>query len=361
MSLHPLIDLANDREVKQAKGFRAVAASLSGEKLETLYKGEADSAPNRAEAGKKYLGVRTGRIPTAPQTGKGDRHAAMALGTWSSAGDGLIEIPGGLQLQLLGSLVPLRTAAPDKARGEEDINRGVEDVDALGILSDDRLAVVRIKFLPADAKRGGAGDTPLRTFLSGLAQVAMVDANRAGLAAEIEGLTGRTLSDEAPVLVVAGSPRYWEICRKREAQKGAAWIRELDRLGREASAQIGVEVFYLGLLLEGEPEWSYGEAGPVLVAAPGFGPAWEIGAGKLKPKAKSKSRKSDPADEIVEADLSRPPRSYSISESYEPGDQIVHPNLGTGVVQSVAGLRKISVLFGEEAKLLVHERPARSA
>ncbi len=359
MSLHPLIDLANDREVKQAKGFRAVASGLDGEKLDALYKGEVESAPNRGEADKKYLGVRTGRIPTAPQTGKGDRHAAMALGAWTGAGGGSIELPGGLQLELVGSLVPLRTAAPDKASGDADINKGVEDVDALGILSDDRLAIIRIKYLPADAKRGGAGDTPLRTFLSGLAQVAIADANRAGLGAEIEAATGRTLSEEAPVLIVAGSPRYWEICRKREAQKGAAWIRELDRLGRETATQIGVEVFYLGLVLEGDPEWSYEEGGPMLSEAPAFALAWEVGAGKLKPKPKSK--KSDPVNAIIEADPSRPPRSYAISESYEPGDQIVHPNLGTGVVQAVAGRGKISVLFGEDAKLLVHERPVPSA
>ncbi len=56
MSLHPLLDLANDREVKQAKGFRAVAVDQNGEKLELLYKSEVKSAPNREEKGKEIPG-----------------------------------------------------------------------------------------------------------------------------------------------------------------------------------------------------------------------------------------------------------------------------------------------------------------
>ncbi len=358
MSLHPLLDLANDREVKQAKGFRAVATEQNGEKLEALYKQEVDGAPDRQAKGKKYLGVNTGRIPRAPQAGKDDRHAAMAVGGWAKAEGGAIALPGELELNIVDHLVPLRTAAPNKAEGDADPNKGVEDIELLGQLSDDRLAVVRIKYLAPDATRGGAGDTPLRVLLSGLAQVAMVDANRASLGAEVEEATGRGIGEEAPALIIAASPRYWQICRKREAQKGAGWIREIERLGREIATQIGVEVFLLGLELEDNPAWSYEEEGPQLSGTPTLIAAWEPGAGKLKPKPKSRSKKSDDTPPLIEADPSRPVRAYSIFDSFEPGDQISHPNLGTGVVQGVMGRGKISVLFEEDMKLLIHERPA---
>jgi len=358
VSLHPLIALSTDARVKQAKGFRAVAADLNGERLEELYQAEVANAPHRREAGKKYLGVRTGRTPTAPQAGKDDRHLALALDAWSKAGGDVIELPNGDKLTVVDSLVPLRTAAPERSRGDADPNKGVEDVDLLVLLPDDRPAVVRTKFLPPDATRGGAGDTPLRALLSGLAQVAMVDANRDAFRAEIEAATGRTTSDEAPALIIAASPRYWEICRKREAQKGAGWIRELDRLGREIAEQIGVEVFYLGIAVPADPAWTYEEGGPLLAAAPDLRPAWEPGAGKLKPKPKSRPKKQDTTPALVEADPSRPPRDYRITDSYAPGDTIVHPQLGTGVVQTVAGRGKIAVLFGDETKLLVHERGA---
>lgn len=356
MSLHPLIALSTDAQVKQAKGFRAAAAELSGERLEELYQQEVANAPNRQDAGKKYLGVRTGRTPTGPQAGKDDRHLALALDAWAKAGGESVEMPGGEKLEIVDSTVPLRTAAPDRAKGDADPNKGVEDIDVLALLPDDRIAIMRTKFLAPAATRGGAGDTPLRALLSGLAQAAMVDANKEAFRAEIEAATGRKTCDEAPALIIAASPRYWEICRKREAQKGAGWIRELERLGREVSGLIGVEVFFLALTVDADPAWSYEEDGPLLAGTPDLDPSWETGAGKLKPKPKSRPKKHDAVAAIVDADPSRPPRDYRIGDTYESGDTIVHTQLGTGVVQGVVGRGKIAVLFGDEKKLLVHER-----
>ena len=354
MSLHPLIDLANDREVKQAKGFIRAAGELSGDALEVRYQQEIANAPRRDQAGKKYLGVRTGRIPRARQNGRDEKHLAIALGAWANESGQALDLPSEESLTIVDSLVPLRTAAPDKSRGDADPNKGVEDIDLLGLLPGDRMAIVRLKYLEPEATRGGAGDTPLRMLLAGLATAAAADANAKALRAEIEERTGRTTGDEAPTLILAASPRYWEICRKREAQKGAAWVRELERLAREIGESIGVEVLFVGLELEGSPGWEYAEDGPVLHKPPRVRRAWELGAGKLRPKPKTK--KADPGVTVVEADLARPARSYQASDSYQPGDRIDHPTLGQGVVQAVVGRGKISVLFGADSKLLVHER-----
>ena len=118
---------------------------------------------------------------------------------------------------------------------------------------------------------------------------------------------------------------------------------------------IGVEILYLGIDVEGDPGWEYTDSGPELTGDPQLHPAWEARAGKLKPKPKPRARGSD-ADAIIEADLSRPPRPYGIRESYAPGDRIEHATLGLGVVQAIAGVGKISVLFDEKKSLLVHER-----
>jgi hypothetical protein len=228
-------------------------------------------------------------------------------------------------------------------------------VDLLGLLPDGRLAVVVVKYVPPSATRGGTGDTPLRALLEGFAATAFVDANREAISDEARSLTDWEISSEPPALILLGSARYWEICRKREAQKGAAWIREFERIGRESAEVIGVEMFYLGLDVAGDPPWKYGEDGPELSAEPQLTTAWEARAGKLKPKPKPRPR-SNEEDLLVEADLSRPPRAYGIRESYEPGDRIEHPTLGTGVVQSIAGIGKIAVLFDDRKSLLVHER-----
>jgi hypothetical protein len=359
VSVHPLIELANDHEVKQAKGFIQAAAGLTGEALEALYQQEVASAPRRDQVAKKYLGERTGRIPRARQHGRDEKHLALALGAWAQSTQQALELPSGDALGLVDCLVPLRTAAPDKSSAEADANKGVEDIDLLGLLPGERLAIVQLKYLEPEAARGGAGDTPLRMLLGGLATTAHADANRKALRVEIEERTGRTIGDEAPALILVASRRYWEICRKREAQKGAAWIRELERLAREIGESIGVEVSFAALELDGNPGWEYGEDGPRLQGAPRLRRAWEAGAGKLKPKPKV--RKTDPAVVIVEADPTKAPRRYQASDSYRPGDRIDHPTLGQGVVQTAVGRGKISVLFGADSKLLVHERASLGA
>ena len=134
MSIHPLITLATDRQVKQAKGFRTAAADLSGQSLEPLYKAEVAGAPKRHEQEKKYLGQKTIRTPSARQNGKDDKHYCLAAANLARAGSLTAKLPNGTELLIIDGLVPLRTAAPDKSRGDEDPNKGVEDMGLLALL-----------------------------------------------------------------------------------------------------------------------------------------------------------------------------------------------------------------------------------
>jgi hypothetical protein len=360
VSLHPLIALVSDRDVKQAKGFRAAAERLTGASLEADYQTEVANAPKRSAEGLAHLGVRVGRKAKGRQHGRDEKHLteAIARATESSGEEGDVpkaaELPTGESITIIDSAVPIRTAAPDKEKGASDPNAGIDDLPLLALIGEDRIAVAVIKYLEPDANRSGAGDTPLRLLLQGLAHAAAVDANREAFRTEITEATGKTFGDEAPAIVIAASPRYWELCRKREAQKGAGWIRELERIAREIGETIGSEIFFVGLTTDSVPGWEYDDEGPKLTGPIGFEKSWEAGAGKLKPKPKKK--KIDPADEIVEADLSKPLLSYSIRDSYERGDRIAHSKLGEGVVQGVTGRGKIAVMFGEEKILLIHER-----
>ena len=56
MSLHPLIALVTDRDVKQAKGFRAAAEKLTSEGLEADYHTEIANAPKRSAEGRSMRG-----------------------------------------------------------------------------------------------------------------------------------------------------------------------------------------------------------------------------------------------------------------------------------------------------------------
>lgn len=363
MSSHPLITLVSDRDVKQAKGFRAAAEKLTGASLEADYQIEVGLAPSRSGEGLTHLGIRSGRKAKGRQHGRDEKHLAEAIARAArdSEDESLVPaslaLPSGESIQFIDSAVPIRTAVPDKEKGDSDPNAGVEDLPLLALVGDDRVAVVVLKVLEPDATRSGAGDTPLRFLLQGLAHAAAIDANGEALRAEIAEATGKTTGEEAPAVIIAASPKYWELCRKREAQKGAGWIRELERIAREIGETIGTEVFFVGMTLDAqdsEIRWDYDDEGPVLTSTIGFVKAWEMGAGKLKPKPKPK--KIDPADVIVEADPSTPIVPYSIRDSYDRGDRIAHSKLGEGVVQRIVGRGKISVMFGDEKKLLIHER-----
>ena len=369
MSLHPLIALVSDRDVKQAKGFRAAAEKLTGASIEADYQTEIANSPKRSGADLAHLGIRSGRKAKGRQHGRDEKHLAEAIAraAQNSEDDSLVssslELPSGETITFIDSAVPIRTAAPDKEKGDSDPNAGIEDLPLLALVGEDRIAVAVLKYLEPDATRSGAGDTPLRLMLQGLAHAAAIDANGEALRAEIAEATGKTTGGEAPAVIIAASPKYWELCRKREAQKGAGWIRELERIAREIGETIGTEVFFVGMTLESADSedsedsgtgWDYDDEGPILKSKLGFVKAWETGAGKLKPKPKPK--KIDPADVIVEADPSKPLLPYSIRDSYERGDRINHKNLGEGVVQGVTGRGKIAVMFGDERKLLIHER-----
>ena len=361
MSLHPIIALVSDRDVKQAKGFRAAAERLTGASLEADYQTEVANAPKRSAEGLAHLGVRVGRKAKGRQHGRDEKHLAEAIARSARSTDEAethaksLELPSGESIEIIDSAVPIRTAAPDKEKGDADPNAGIEDLPLLALLGEDRIAVVVVKYLDPEATRSGAGDTPLRLVLQGLAHAAVIDANREALRAEIEEAVGMKTGEEAPAVVIAASPRYWELCRKREAQKGAGWIRELERIAREVGETIGTEIIFVGLTTDSVPGWEYDDEGPTLTGPIGFEKSWETGAGKLKPKPKKK--KIDPADVIVEADLSKPLLPYSIRDSYERGDRLNHKTLGEGVVQGVVGRGKIAVMFGDERKLLIHERP----
>ncbi|TMA33130.1 MAG: hypothetical protein E6J87_11010 [Deltaproteobacteria bacterium] len=350
---HPLVALANDKAVRQAAEFRDAAALLSKERLAETYAAERSAAPSVHGAGRTYFVDRSGKPPAERRKNRDEEHLGAAL--VRAAGDAGLELPDGAgRIHLLDYQVRAKIGPID-----EPATRGIARFDLLGVGPGDRLAVIQMRYVEPAATRCRIGDTPLRLLFEGLTYCAIADANRAALSQEIVERFGRTVVDDAPLLFVLATPRYWELCRKRSTQKGAGWIRELERIASEAPAAIGVTVQYLALRLEGSPGWNYGADGPVLSGHARLLPAWEPSAGRVRPKPKPRPRvRTEPAPQIVEGDLSRPVRAYNVSDSYRAGDRISHPKLGTGVVQGSAGPGKIRVRFDERQSVLVHERSA---
>jgi len=365
-------ELAQDREVRKASGFRAVAQALDAAGLASLYRRQIESAPRRGAAGKAYFAGHDGTLPK-----RGARHdadqLAIALVNHARQAGRPLPLPARLHGEDAGSVDLLDYHVPVKLVASEP--PGVGRVDCLGLGPDERLAVVVLQYVAPSASRGSTGDTPLRALLEGLACCALLEADREALGAELKTAFGRSVSSEPPVLLLVGSPRYWELCRRREAQKGAAWINQMERLARvlegseegeappegEAVPALGIGVRYLGLVLEGEPAWEVRDERPTLLAPPRLATAWESTAGRIRPKPRPRAKSAPAEPQVVEADLSKPVRRYDLTTCYAAGERIDHPTLGRGVVQGVVGAMKIAVLFGGEKRVLVHDRPSPGA
>jgi hypothetical protein len=355
LTLHPLLALAQDRDVRHSSGFRRAAADLSGEVLAAHFADERRDAPRRAESGKRFLQPHGGKAPGERQRSKDDEHLASALVRSCRENGKPLALPEEGSVDFVDWGIPLKAAAADAALGDADPNRGVERVDLLGVTNDERLALGFTKYLEPNAARAGTGDTPLRFLLDALAHTAIAEANREAIAAEVKTTHGRVFSDAPPVVLLLASPRYWALCRRREAQKGAAWVHELERLAREIDQSLGVSIHFLGLGLEGDPGWLYDDQGAYLPSVR-LERSWEPGAGRVRPKPKPRPKASEPVETVVEAALDRPVRSYGPHESYHPGDRIEHPTLGLGIVQKCFP-GKVEVRFGEATSRLVAGRP----
>ena len=364
MARHPLVERSRDPRVRQARGFREAAAELDGATLAAEFEVEREGAPRRGELKKKHLVQPNQRLAAERHPGRDAEHAALALVARRESGGGPLRLPEDEGFfEPLHAGVVLKSAPADPKLGPEDPNWGIDRLELVGVGPDERLALVVMRFVPPSGTRVGTGETPLRALLEGLAHTAVAVANQDALAAELAARTERKVAEAKPFLFLLGSPRYWELCRKREAQRGAAWIQQMERLAREFEEQTGIGVRYLALKLQGDPGWSYAEGRPLFDAEPRIGPAWDAGAGRIKPKAKPRSRRTaaPASDGPVTPDLSRPVRDYRITEHYVAGDRIQHPTLGTGVVQGTAGPGKINVHFEDRRSVLVHDRPSPSA
>lgn len=352
---HPLFELANDRAVRQAAQFHQAAAEIGAERLAEAFAAERESAPRLEESGRRYFVNRSGKPAAERRKNKDEEHLGAALVRYCREADRGLPLPDDG-----GHLLPLDYQIRVKAGPADDpATKGIGRIDLLAVSPDERLVVVKLRYVEPKATRCRVGDTPLRLLLEGLGYTAIATANREAIAREIAERFGRTLADETPRLAVVATPRYWELCRKRATQKGAAWIRELERLAQDAGEAVSVPVEFLSLRLEGDPGWSYDGDGPVLDGPAQLYPAWEPGAGRVRPKPKPRPKqRAEPVEEVVEPDLSRPVRPYRVTDSYSAGDRIDHPKLGTGVVQGLAGPGKIRVHFDERQSVLVHERSA---
>jgi len=354
VSDNPLLALAADRPVRLASEFQKAAADLTVDRLAEAWHATVAQAPRRAEAGKAFFEPHPARHRTrARERDREDLRAALVHHCRQASKP--LWMPKVLPDEPDHTLDILDHHVPLKARREDT---GVGHLDLVGLL-DDRLAVGKVRYVAPGATRGATGDTPLRALLEGLADAAAAAASADAMRAELAERFERDVAEGPPALFLLATRRYWDLSRKRSVQRGAAWIKELERLGRELEETLDVPVRYLGLDMPGDPPWEIrsdgGQETPVFTQAPRLERAWEATAGRVKPRSRPKP-KVEEKSQVVQADPGRAPRAYRPAESFAAGDRIQHATLGEGVVQGSAGPGKITVLFDGDRKILVHER-----
>ena len=351
MSERPLLDLAATAEVKQVKSFRSAAEGLTGEQLAQMMGVEKSSAAEESEGAPKHFTDHDGTIEGEPEASA--EELAIAVVNTCKEEDHQIALPAdGADVEVLDYHV-LLTSLPKSRRKARF--RPVHTVSAVGLTSEGRLAVIKTEVMPAKSTKG---DTPLKLLVEGLALCGAVEAHRATLTEQIKERYERDVSAEPPILMVLANARYWELFRKRASKTAGPWIVQLERLVREVQTACGIEIHLLATRLYGDPGWRLRQGRPLLETAPRVVSGLETPPTQKKSRAKSRAAE---VEEVVEADLERPVRSYNVNEFFYPGDRIEHVTLGEGVVQRMLGPTKVEVRFAGETRVLVQGRGGGSA
>jgi len=363
VSSHPLIELANEAGVKTPATFREAADALQGNQLADMYQQELDAAAAEASADIQHFLSHDGMFEGDPVVD--EKELAIAVLNQCQADEIPLTLADGVaptdpddvddegspatRVDLLDYAVPVTTLAPSKIKARL---RALTLLDLIGLTADDRLAVARVRMMPPKSTKG---DTPLRAMIEGLAQCAVAEAYRSTLSAQIAERTERSVSADRPQLIVLANNRYWEIYRKRSLKSAGKWMEAMRRVSGDVQEALGIPVIFASLKLYGDPPWRMRHGKPMLASDPVIRNGLDPVGSELRPKAKSRAAAKE--NELVEANLDRPPVPYSVRDSYLPGDRVSHPKFGEGVVQRPLGPAKVEVLFEGESKVLVQGRP----
>jgi hypothetical protein len=362
MSSHPLLELANDSNVKTPATFREAANALTADEISSMYEQERAAIAEEVSADIQHFADHD--PPAAAEPTVDEHEFAVAVINQCQDDQSALVLADGVapsdpddvddegvpptHVDLIDHAVNMTTLAPRKIKAR---NRVLSSLDLLGVSVDDRITVQRVRLMPPGSTKG---DTPLRAIVEGLAQCAAVDAYRETLSAQIEERTGRVVSADPPRLVLFANNRYWEIYRRRSLKSAGPWMEAMRRIAAEIEQGVGIPVRFASVKLYGDPPWRMRHGRPLLASDVVLRNGLEPVGNELKPKSKARQSAKDSA--VIEANLERMPVPYSVRDSYLAGDRISHPKLGEGVVQKSLGPTKVEVRFGEEVRVLVQGR-----
>ncbi len=120
----------------------------------------------------------------------------MAIALWYKFKPEALFLQNGNKIEFLDYQGPLKSVGPDK---------GVGKVDILGLIDDERLAIVELKV---------KGGTSLGATLEALVYAAMIKANMEDVSKELQSSGYPLLKRVPPEIIVLGRSDYWKAFNK---------------------------------------------------------------------------------------------------------------------------------------------------
>ena len=225
-------------------GLAEETAQVNRELLQREFEELAKIAPRRADSGLSYFkDERDGSITTKerqsePFASSGKRfeeHLAMAL--WSH--DASWPRSENESIHFLDYQFPLKAVHDDKRIGK---------IDLLGLTAKGRLVVIELKVPPSS--KGSRGEPPVSALIQGLRYAAIVQANHAPIAREVQNRFDKQVIDLPPVVQILAPKKWWTRwadLADSTRRKAGKWEREFLRLSRDVEEKIGIGIECLAL------------------------------------------------------------------------------------------------------------------
>lgn len=219
----PLISLARDRNVRRKSLFTSKCETLTKDELNTWYRQEMLSAPNRD----KYFQLsHDGRPSTQTFTNRHEEHLALAIFNCHVIGNPGLQLPDSSELNLLDYQFPLKSKRADKYVGK---------IDLLGI-NKGQVTVVELK-------SSNGTDTPLRATIEALAYAAIVQANIPKIRQEVKAKWNQEIKKDEPMIIVMAPVNYWH-----QYNSCHNWKRQMQLVVDNIQKESGVVVSLVSLM-----------------------------------------------------------------------------------------------------------------
>jgi len=224
-SLRGIINQVRQKAANRKSGFLSYGVELDTELLARQYQEIRSNAPERHLEGRNYLFERTGIPSSTKSSNRDEEHLAISLWDKFQKPNAMF-LPNGQRIEFLDYQVPLKAVQSDG---------GVGKVDILGLIDDERLAILELKVK--------GGDTPLAATLEALVYAALIEANLKDISQELHNRGYQRLKPGPPEIIVLGRADYWHVFNEYDE----TWLLKLAPVLSDIARTLSITIQFIEL------------------------------------------------------------------------------------------------------------------